>query len=335
MIAIPEISLLEPMVLKGVVEKLMTPPELVLSNRLGSAPWPYPVAIWDVIRGSRSVAKPNVPNSEAHIIPRLGRSQESAAFIYLREKKIFEPTTIHWIRTPGQLAATNAEAAVLREINDLNQRFANFVEYCAWKALQGQIVLDYVDVQANIDYKFPDSHKVTPAVAWATATVPQMIADVRTWKRQVQRDGQVPVREVFTTENTMAQVFDAFARDSNAAGLMSDRMRDEYYSSGMLPGFLGLNWIIMESIYEDDAGTETRFLPDGLMIFANLEDNRPMELLEGPSADDDAPDGHTGKFSKTWKEEDPSHRQFLLEYNFLPVIYRPEQILVASVGVPS
>ena len=31
-------------------------------------------------------------------MPRLGRSQESAAFIYLREKKIFEPTTLHWLR---------------------------------------------------------------------------------------------------------------------------------------------------------------------------------------------------------------------------------------------
>jgi hypothetical protein len=39
------------------------------------------------------VAKPNVPNSEAHIVPRLGRSQEAASVIYLREKKVFDPTT--------------------------------------------------------------------------------------------------------------------------------------------------------------------------------------------------------------------------------------------------
>lgn len=330
----PDISLLEPMVLKGIVEKLQTPENLILKNRLSASPWPYPVARWDVIRGSRMMAKPNVPNSEAHIVPRLGRSQESASFIYLREKKIFEPTTIHWLRTPGQLAATNAEAAVLREINDLNLRFDNFVEFCAWKAIQGRIQLDFVDVQADIDFKFPTSHKVTAAVGWHTATVPQIMADVRAWKRQIQRDGQVPVREVFTTENTLAQVFDAFAANGNAAGLMSDRMRDEYYSTGILPGFLGLNWTVCESIYETDDGTETRFLPEGLMIFANMTDNRPIEFLEGPTADDDAPDGHTGKFSKTWREKDPSFRQYLMEYSFLPVIYRPEQFLIANVGTP-
>jgi hypothetical protein len=237
------------------------------------------------------------------------------------------------LRTPGQLAARNAEAAVLREINDLNVRFDNFVEFCLWQAIQGRIVLDYPDVQADIDYKYPTSHKVTASVLWASATVPQMMADVRAWKRQIQRDGQVPVREVFTTENTLAQVFDAFAANGNAAGLMSDRMRDEYYSTGMLPGFLGLNWIVCESIYEADNGTEERFLDEGVMVFANLTDNRPLEFLEGPTADDDAPDGHTGKFSKTWKEKDPSFRQYLMEYSFLPVIYRPEQFLVATVGV--
>src|SRR5713226_6431987 len=112
----PDISLLEPMVLRGVVEKFTSPENLVLLNSVPRSPWPFPSVTWDVIKGSRMVAKPNVPNSEAHVVPRLGRSQQSAAFVYLREKKVFEPTTLHWLRTPGQIAATNAELAVLREV---------------------------------------------------------------------------------------------------------------------------------------------------------------------------------------------------------------------------
>lgn len=96
----PDISLLEPMVLRGVVEKFTVPESLVMLNRLDQTPWPYPTATWDVVKGSPLVAKPNVPNSEAHIVARLGRSQESAAFIYLREKKVFEPTTLHWLTNP-------------------------------------------------------------------------------------------------------------------------------------------------------------------------------------------------------------------------------------------
>lgn len=153
----PDIPLLNPVVLRGVVEKMATPDDTVMLNKVPQSPWPYPVAQWDVIRGSRNVAKPNVPNSEAHIVPRLGRSQESAAFVYLREKKVFEPTTLHWLRAPGQLAAKNAEASVLREIKDLNTRFDNFAEFCIWKALTGTLTLDFPDVQATVDYQLPSS----------------------------------------------------------------------------------------------------------------------------------------------------------------------------------
>jgi hypothetical protein len=62
----------------------------------------------------------------------------------------------------------------------------------------------------------------------------------------------------------------------------------------------------------------------------NYSDQRPMELLIGPTADDEAPSGFTGKFAKTWKEKDPSARQYLLEWHLLPIVTRPEQMLVAS-----
>jgi Phage major capsid protein E len=327
---VPEIPLLNPVVLRGVVEKFTTPETMIMLGRLPQTPWPYPTATWDVIRGSRSIARPNVPNSEAHIVPRLGRSQESAAFIYLREKKVFEPTTIHWIRQPGQLAATNAEMAVMREIGDLNIRFDNFAEFCIWRALSGQIVLDYPDVQATVNYKFPQTHLPFVGTNWSVATPQQIVADFRVWKRLIARDGRVPAKEAFLTERTMAYIFESFTRNFDSAVLLSDRMKDQYYSSGVVEGFLGLDWTICESIYETDDGIQTLFVPDNALMLVNLDDNRPMEMLVGPTADDDAPEGFTGKFAKTWKDKDPSARQYLLEWIFLPVITRPEQLLYVN-----
>jgi len=338
----PDISLLQPTVLRGVVEKFTAPEELTLLNRAPKTPWPYPSAQWDVIRGSRAIAKPNVPNSEAHIVPRLGRSQEAAAFVYLREKKVFEPTTLYWLRTPGQLAATNAERAVLREIQDLNTRFDNFAEFSLWQALQGSLVLDYGDVQANIDYKFLPSHKPTAAASWATATPAQIMGDVRAWKRLITRDGRVSAKEAFASEKTISYIFDAFANNGTTpAYLLSDRMKDQYYSSGTLPGFMGLNWQPQEAVYDatgasytdnpTDPGAETMFLGDDKVLLGDFTTNRPYELISGPTADTEAPDGFTGKFAKSWEEHDPSARQFLLEWHLLPVVTRPEQIVVADV----
>jgi hypothetical protein len=371
----PDISLLEPVVLRGVVEKFMTPETLLLLNRLDQTPWPFPSATWDVIKGSRAVAKPNVPNSEAHIISRLGRSQESAAFIYLREKKVFEPTTLHWLRTPGELARINAERSVLREINDLNQRFDNFAEWSAWQALGGAITYNYADVQAQVDYKFPSSHFVTPATAWVNntaltyytsggagtgspgnpgtlgqpntrittsggtityATPISILEDVRSWKRLLQVHGRVPAKEVFATSVTMAALMEAWVQAGQGstvnipATMLSDRMKDEFYSSGIISGFMGLTWTTVEQVYESDLGYLTFFVPDGQLYMGNYTDQRPVEMLIGPTADDEAPDGFTGKYAKTWKEKDPSARQYLLEWHLLPIITRPEQMLVAT-----
>ncbi len=328
----PDISLLEPMVLRGLVEKFTTPESLIWLGRLPSTPWPFPSVTWDIIQGSRMVAKPNVPNSEAHIVPRLGRSQASAAFVYVREKKVFEPTTLHWLRSPGQIAATNAERAVLREVRDLNQRLDNFQEWCVWQALTGTLTLDYPDVQAVVNYQLPSSHKPNPGVGWNTATPQQIVSDIRAWKRLVRRDGRVEAREAFVTELTLAYVFDSFATKGVATTfmggtLLSDRMKDQYYREGMLPGFMGLDWNTVEAVYDDDAGTATLFLPDNALFMGNYTDQRPIEMMVGPTADDEAPDGFTGKFTKTWKDKDPSARQVLLELNFLPVITRPEQMI--------
>ena len=52
--------------------------------------------------------------------------------------------------------------------------------------------------------------------------------------------------------------------------------------------------------------------------------------MVGPTADDEAPQGFTGKYAKTWKEKDPSARQYLLEWTLLPIVTRPEQMLVAT-----
>ncbi len=332
----PNISLLEPTVLRGVIEKFTTPETLTMLGRVPQTPWPFPSVTWDVIKGSRMVAKPNVPNSEAHIVPRLGRSQAAASFVYLREKKVFEPTTLHWLRQPGQLAQTNAEQAVLREVNDLNQRFDNFAEYMIWGALKGNLAFDFPDVQANVDYQFPASHKPTPTVGWDTATPQQIVADIRAWKRLIRRDGRVEAKEAFATEVTMAYIFDSFAANgASPAILLSDRMKDQYYAQGTLPGFMGLNWQTIETVYDDDAGNSTLFVGDNALYMGNYTDQRPIELYVGPTADDEAPNNFTGKFAKTWKDKDPSARQYLLEWNVLPVITRPEQMIyVADVSQP-
>lgn len=352
---IPEITLLQPTVLQGVIERFNAPEKLTMLSRVPTVDHPFPTVQWEVIRGSRAIARPNVPNSEAHIVPRLGRSQESASFVYLREKKVFQPTTLHWLRqaanNTSELAKVRAEEAVLREINDLNTRFDNFAEYMLWRALTGTLVLDFPDVQATVDYKFLTSHKPTGITSWASATPSQIVDNIRAWKLLVKRDGGVEAREAYATEQTINYIFDSFATTGSSGDnffggiLLSDRMKDQYFQTGILPGFMGLQWNVQDSVYDaTGAGytenptrpsEETPFLADGALIIGNFTENRPIELYVGPTADDEAPDGYTGKFAKTWKEKDPSARQYLLEWNILPVIQYADQFVYVADVTPS
>lgn len=350
-----DISILQPAVLRGVIENFPTPENLTMLRRTPRVSHPFPTVSWEVIAGSRNIAAPNVPNSEAHIVPRQGRSQKSAAFVYLREKKVFEPTTLHWLRQVAanndQLNRTNAEAAVVRETQDLNDRFNNFAEFTIWQSLTGRLDLDFADVQAEVDYGFKESHNITATTPWwrsggtgSTAGPKDLIADIRRATGLVSRDGRVEANVAFASETTIDSIFDAYAQAGGSApgALLSDTMKDRYYATGTLPNFLGLNWQTENSVFDATGSSytanptapaqETRFLDEGRVIIANLAANRPVELFEGPTADDEAPAGFTGKFAKSWKEKDPSARQILLEWNLLPIVSRPDQIVNLTVS---
>lgn len=346
---IPEISLLQPTVLQGVIERFNAPEKLTMLSRVPTVDHPFPTVQWEVIRGSRAIARPNVPNSEAHIVPRLGRSQESASFVYLREKKVFQPTTLHWLRqaanNTSELANRKAEEAVLREINDLNTRFDNFAEWMLWQSLTGNLVIDSPDVQANVDYQFLASHKASTGTSWATATPTQIVADITAFKFLIERDGRVKAKDAYATSTTIDRIFTSFAeKGTNPGILLSDRMKDSYYQTGAIPGFMGLNWQPQNAVYDatgasytsspTNPGDEQRFVKEDSLVIGNFDEGRPIELVEGPTADDSAPEGFIGKFTKSWIEPDPSARQILLEWHLLPVITRPEQFVYVNDVAP-
>lgn len=326
----PEISLLQPQVLNGVIEKFTAPENYMGLGQVFSRKEPSmdAVARWDVIVGNREMAAPNIPNSEAHIVPHLGIGQQTATFIYLREKKVFKPTTIRWLRSPGQLAAKNAEAAVLREVRDLDRRFDAFAEFCCWQSLTGSIVLNYPDVKATVDYGFANTHKPTVSVGWnnPAKTPAQWVADVQAWKRLITLDGRVPPTDVWLNGSTFNRVLQILA---NSPLIMSDRMKDQVLQADMVQGLVGLTWHIYDLQFVNGAGTVVPFIADDAVILTSGA-NSAFYIMEGPSADEDAPLGHTGKFVKSWKQPDPSARQHLEEWSFLPIIERPEQVVYVS-----
>lgn len=321
-----ELSILEPTVLTGLIEKFTAPPESVATAMFTRQSYPEVTAKWDVIQGSRERATPTLPNREGKLVSQLGVGQKTASFIYVREKKAFEPTTLRWLRTPGELSAKNAEAAVRREVVDLNNRLERLVESYCWEALKGQIVIDEPDIKATVDYGFDVTHTPTAGTLWDDTTNADIIGNVKAWQKMVAEDSGFPLTDVYLSSDTMELVW----KNTGVRYLFTDRFKEEYYSKGSISGLLGLNWHIFDGGYVDN-GSFVPYIPSTHVIMIAGGGN-PFLLLEGLSADEDAPTSHTGKFSKTWESKDPSGRFILLEYNFIPVIQRVENVVYAEVS---
>ncbi len=324
------LSILNPTVLNGVLNKWQAPESFMGQSIFPREPHPFPTASYDVIKGSRQVATYNVPNSEANIVKPLKVGKVSFDFLYTREKKVLEPTTLHWLRTPGTLAQKNAERAVTREMRDLDGRNERLVEYSIWQAVSGTLTVDTERLQVTIDMKLSGTHKPTASASWGTSNT-DIISDVQTWKRVIREDSLARATRVYLNSKTMEML----VKNDGIKELMSEGMKARFLTDGVIPNLLGMDWIVNDEVYHsDESETIAYYVPDDKILMVapqNADGSSPFNLLDGPSADDDAPAGTIGKFAKTWKEPDPSARQILVERTWFPAIKYPDNLLYADV----
>ena len=356
------ISLIEPEVLTGVVQEMEHLDEMILLNTLPKTPRLNTTIQWDIETEQTYIAQPNVPGAEAHVVPRLGRRQASATLMNLREKKIFETTTLRWLRATGTIAERNAEAAVMREVRDLNNRFDRFMEKTAWQALSdGVIHVNIAGADVEVDFYFEEGAAgvkgadgkypgLSVTQDWNNATVDEIVEDVEAAiDRITVHSGMAPTTAYCSRSvlRLLVSAFVATGAGSAATGPgLSDSQRETYYRMGYIPEFPGLNWVRQDAMYDntrDYLASTTAYSVEGLkrakreryldankVVICNL--SGAMEVCEGPCADEDAPETLTGKFAKTWTEPDPSARQYLIDWNGLPIITKPNQIAILNIA---
>lgn len=321
-----DIEILKQTVLTGIIQKFVAPPENLGRSLFSPVTNPETVAEWDVLKGSRQRGAPTLPNREGKLVNPLGVGKRTASFIYYREKKAFEPTTLRWLRTPGQLAKANAQAAVTREVVDLNNRLERLVESYCWDALKGTITINEADVKATVDMGFDATHKPTAGTLWDDTLNADIHGDIKAWKKLMIEDSGVAATTVYANSDTMEYVY----KNDGLRELWTDKRKDQYFEQGEVTGLLGLTWVTFDGAYENTSSVTVNYIPDGYIIMI-ANSGRPFELLEGPSADHDAPTSHTGKFSKSWIEKDPSAQFVLAEYHFLPIVKQVDQVIYAQV----
>lgn len=326
-----EISLLEPRPLNGLVRKFAGEvSESLLGLTLIGASMPdiNPTWEYDILRGNRDRSEPNTPNSEANLIDHMKHGKMTGAYVYLRDKKMFNPTTLRWLRAAGEnvVASDNARRMVAAELSDMVLRQQRFQEFTVWQMFQGSLTYTHKGgASVTVDFGISNSHKPSVAVTWG-ASGDDPIGDIGAVKRLFTRDSGVRATDAYMNDVTWAE----FNVLPELRAQLSEEQKRQITSEGFLSRFQGLNWHPYDGGFVEN-DTFSAYIPDDKIIFL-ARDNNPYEMKWGPSADDDSPDGHTGPFSKTWKEKDPSNRQVLVELNFMPVLFRPDQVVILDVS---
>jgi len=332
----PEISLLQPTVLNGFVRRKPFPQNLlglqIMGTRTG---YPFPNWSYDIVQGNQLMSKPNVPNQEAHIRPQSGVGNVAGSFIYMRDKKPFTPTTLHWLRTPGELARNAAEATVAQEVTDMDDAIERFVEWSVWQMFTtGTLIVNRPDApRVNVNYQIPSTHLFTPSPLWSDLANSNILQNLNAWKLLMLTDSNTTVRRVFLNSNTL---YNYVYTNGKIQTLLSNEMKDTLLKTGTVTGLGGVDWVTYDLTYTDDwttPGTPVTkyYIPDKVVVLL-AEDRNAYGIMEGPTADDEAPAGNTGKFTKTWKEKDPSTRLVLEEYPFIPILPKPDNVGIATVA---
>ena len=341
-----DIALLEPRVLNGVIEQMPPMDGLLGKSLVPTRSWPMAYWEYDIVSRRRNMARPNTPNSPAMIVDQQGIGRMRGGFIYTREKKVFLPTVTQWLRMPGTLASTNAEAEIMKEIQELSARVDRFEEFLIWQMLaNGAFDLSRLGHDVAIDYGIDSDHMPTVGTAWNLIGA-DPINDIVRLKRVISRHTDAQLGRMIGNSNTVGTMMQSPAikgdttdgtNITNRSQLLDDATKRAVLMEGRLPRFQGLEWTEYDKGWVDDFSTPGTpvwrpYIPDQIFVGIATGGPETFALLLGPSADDDAPPGTTGRFMKTWKEPDPSSRQSLYESHSFPVLYQPDHIATLNIG---
>lgn len=344
-------DMFEPRMLQETVDALEPSRGLKLYNMVPKDQTTYPYVQWTIRRGTISdLAEYNSPNSAANKVDKQpGNTERQATLAYMREGDRFTPTTtmlLKDIEAGIENAVVPAEKQIAESLAYVSNRIDGRIEWSLWQAIQGE--LNYSGKNTgplSVDYGFRDSHKATAANLWdqsaGSVSIFTMIEDIRVMKSLVERDGGVPVENVYLSRPTFELLIKAWtdsAVEDAHRRLLTDTQLNEFFATGKITGFMGTSsWEAVDQFYdvrgEDGQTVESRsYIPHGTVLFNNLSAGRPLKYTQGPSMDFNAPRGHVGRFVHSWIDPDPSGRQFIIEEHGLPVLTRPDQFASLKVA---
>jgi len=215
------------------------------------------------------------------------------------------------------------------EMADLNTIIDYAQELLIWQALQGNINISETSpvYTKAIDFGVAVSHKPTVTASWATNST-DIVSDIAAWKKLIQTDSNVKAKRAFLNSSTMRYIINNDA----VLATLSEIQKNEISQTQSLSKFAGLDFVV----YDGAANTTgTTYIPDNTFILAT-DSKDLVKTIEGSeviSTDQKTVHRVKGKFAYPEITTNPTSLKIRAGLNFLPVLTRPDEVVVAKVKI--
>lgn len=289
---------------------------------------------FDIVSGNETVLSNIKIDAPASVGVKTGRRTITTIAPRLAEKRLIHTYEINAMRGYGEQSSVELMSKrIAREQLDMRNMFDRTLEFWAANALRGKIY-DADLTTILVDYGLSGTH--APALLltnrW-TDSSSNPIANIRAWKLLIEEDSghEITGWRAYAGNSVMG----ALLNHSKVTDLLAFERGRQIAEDGYIVKLAGVTIEEYNGSFLDSTGTRKRFVEDDEFILIG----EGADVFDCPYAavvDEDAHggvgQGGTGQlfFSKSWKEEDPSGRWIKGESRPLPVLQRPDAIVVAT-----
>jgi len=337
MAPLPEI--LEWYSLTEMVNEFKSPNSFLVNSVFGNRrELPTENIVYRIQRKGRKVA-PFVEKGHESLLSG-GYSEEEVNFTApnIRIRRPLEACDLLFRRHAGDVifadGSTQAEAAareVALQLQALNDEVSNAEEYLAALAIQGVITYSTPDEAAyTINMNKPAGNTIVLGTFWDDAS-PEPLKDImlarRTMHDAVNLNPQIAIlgseaADEFLSNTEIQRLLDIRRLDTGPVTITQDIQE----SGAMFMGaFMGIEWWAYTREVEV-AGSSVPLIRPKYAEFLNVSPSAQHIMFYGGISDLDANDQGTiatRRFSKSWRQPDPSSQQVLVSSRPLPIMRRP------------
>lgn len=286
---------------------------------------------WDIKSSSERILKNISVSAEAQVQDKTDRKVVTCEAPRYSPKRFIAAADLDGIRAFGKEAPELLKERVADEQFDMKTDVDRTREFQAVKAITGQVVDEAGNV--IVDYHFDAEQKpVLAGTSLWTDAQGDPVKNLRAWKKWIADRVNVTSFVAFCGSGTM----DALIDNAKALELLKYNAGKQIAEEGRIAHLAGVEIEEYFGTYKDASGNIVDMIPNDAFVLVGLSADAAAELF-APVVDLKAAGGvGNGKagqvlFSKSWEVEDPSGRWIKVEGRPLPVLFKPECVVYATV----